>query len=182
MFELLVVVLALFAYGAWLYNRLVTDRNRVLAAWSDIDVQLKKRHDLVPQLVSAVKAYASHEQASLEAVTALRSRSEASDSLPEKAALEDSLEAAMHRLLVLAEAYPDLHADQNFRQLQSALVEIEDHLQYARRYYNGAVRLLNVRIQTFPHVLLAGPMGFHEAEYFAVDTEAERQAPRVELQ
>lgn len=181
MLELLLAAV-LLVYVWWLYNSLVTDRNRVLAAWSDTEVQLKKRHDLVPQLVSSVKAYAQHERTTLEAVTALRTRSEATEGLADKAALEHSLEAGMQRLLLLAEAYPDLHADQNFRQLQTALVEIEDHLQYARRYYNGAVRMLNVRVQTFPHLLLARLLRFNGAEYFAVDSAAERQAPLVELQ
>jgi LemA protein len=175
-------VLALAAVAAvWLYNRLVRDRNQVLAAWSDIDVQLLRRHDLVPQLVTAVKAYADYEQATMAAITELRTRSEAAKHLPDKAAIEAELAAGVNRLLVVAEAYPDLKASANFLQLQKELVAIEDHIQYARRFYNGAVRILNTRIQSFPHLLLAGPLGFRAAEYFEVEDAQQRAAVRVEL-
>ncbi|HEY5646913.1 MAG TPA: LemA family protein [Pseudomonadales bacterium] len=156
----------------WIYNRLVHDRNQVSNAWSDIDVQLVRRHDLVPQLVTAVKAYADYEQATLTAVTELRRRAEASDRLPEKAALEDAMETGLHRLIAVQESYPDLKADANFRQLQTALREVEDHLQYARRFYNGSVRTLNTRIESFPHLLIARPFGFLPAEFFEADDAA----------
>lgn len=177
-----IIAVVLLAAGIWIYNTLVRDRNRVLAAWSDIDVQLKKRYDLVPQLVTAAKAYVDYEKATLTAVTELRTRSEAETRLPQKAVLEDQIEQALHKLIVVAEAYPELKADQNFRQLQSELIEVEDHLQYARRYYNGAVRMLNTHIQSFPQLLLAVPLGFKTAEFFEVADAAERRAPRVELQ
>lgn len=164
-----------------LYNRLVRDRNQVRAAWADIDVQLKRRHDLVPQLVTVVKAYADYEQATLIAVTELRSRSEAARHLPEKAAVEDAIEAGVHKLVVLAEDYPELKADESFRELQAELTEVEDHLQYSRRFYNGAVRIFNTRVQSFPHMLLAHPLGFLAAEYFAVDDVQERNAPMVDI-
>jgi LemA protein len=164
-----------------LYNRLVRDRNQVRAAWADIDVQLKRRHDLVPQLVTVVKAYADYEQATLLAVTELRSRSEAARHLPEKATYEDALGAGVQELVVLAEDYPELAADENFRQLQAELTEVEDHLQYSRRFYNGAVRIYNTRVQSFPHLLVARPLGFQSAEYFAVDDARERNTPAVEL-
>jgi LemA protein len=164
-----------------LYNRLVKDRNQVSAAWADIDVQLKRRHDLVPQLVTVVKAYADYEQATLVAVTELRARSDAARHLPEKAACEDAIEAGVQKLVVLAEDYPELKADQNFRKLQSELTEVEDYLQYARRFYNGAVRIFNTRVQSFPHLLLARPLGFQPAEFFAVEDAQERGSPRVEL-
>ena len=153
---LTLVVLAVAA-AVWIYNRLVHDRNQVRNAWSDIDVQLVRRHDLVPQLVTAVKAYADYEQATMTAVTELRTRAEAASRLPDKAALEDAMETGLHRLIAVAEAYPDLKADANFRQLQDSLKEVEDHLQYARRFYNGSVRVLNTRIESFPHLLVAGP-------------------------
>jgi LemA protein len=178
----LVIAAAVLVVGIRIYNTLVKGRNRVLAAWSDIDVQLKKRHDLVPQLVTAVKAYAAYENATLTAVTELRTRSEAETRLPQKAELEQQIEQAVHNLIVVAEAYPELKADQNFRQLQTGLIEVEDHLQYARRYYNGAVRIFNTGIQSFPQLLLAGPLGFKPAEFFAVADAAEREVPRVELQ
>jgi LemA protein len=180
--ESLLVLALLLVPGIWIYNRLVGDRNRVRAGWSDIDVQLKRRHDLVPQLVATVKAYAGYEQATLTAVTELRTRSEATTRLPEKAAIEASIESALHKLIVVAEAYPELQADQNFLQLQRDLVAIEDHIQYARRYYNGAVRIFNTRIQSFPHVLVARPLRFKEAEYFELADARERDAVRVALQ
>lgn len=178
---------ALFATGAvaafciWLYNRLVRDRNQVSAAWSDIDVQLKRRHDLIPRLVSTVKAYADFERATLLAVTELREQSERAPRLADKAALEEALEHRLHRVNVVAEAYPDLKADTNFRQLQTELADTENQLQYARRFYNGAVRIYNTRIQSFPHFLLARPLGFREAEFFEVDEAAERLAPDVKV-
>jgi LemA protein len=181
MVETLGLVLLAAAAGIWIYNRLVRDRNQVLAAWSDIDVQLVRRHDLVPQLVSTVKAYADYEKATMSAVTELRTRSAAALHLPDKAALEQQLTAGVNKLLVVAEAYPELKANANFAQLQKELVEIEDHIQYARRFYNGAVRILNTRIQSFPHLLVARPFGFQPAEYFEVEEAAQRAAPRVEL-
>ena len=175
------IILALIAAAAvWIYNRLVRDRNQVRNAWSDIDVQLVRRHDLVPQLVTAVKAYADYERATLTAVTELRTRAEAAERLPDKAALEDAMEAGIHRLIAVQESYPDLKADANFRQLQSSLREVEDYLQYARRFYNGSVRILNTRIESFPHLLIAGPLGFRPAEFFEAD-DAARANVTVEL-
>ncbi len=168
-----VVVLVLITGAAvWIYNRLVADRNQVRNAWSDIDVQLARRHDLVPQLVNAVKGYADYEQATMVAVTALRDRSAHARRLADKAALEDAMETGLHHLIAVQEDYPDLKADENFRALQTSLTEVEDHLQYARRFYNGSVRLLNTRIESFPHLLLAGPLGFKPAEFFEADERA----------
>lgn len=178
---LIVVLLVAIVPAIWIYNRLVADRNQVQAAWSDIDVQLMRRHELVPQLVETVKAYAAYEKATLAAVTELRARSKSAQHLPEKAALEAKLEDALHRVNVLAEDHPDLKADQNFRQLQTELTTIEDHIQYARRFYNGAVRILNTRIQSFPHLLIARPLQFKSAEFFAVNEAQEREAVAVEL-
>ena len=177
----LLVGIVILAFAIWIFNLLVKDRNQVLAAWSDIDVQLKRRHDLIPQLVTTVKAYADFEQATMTAVTELRSRSEAAAHLPEKAALEDEMVSAIGRLVILAEDYPDLKADANFRQLQSDLTEIEDHIQYARRFYNGAVRVFNTRIQRFPNNLIARTLRFSEAEFFEVQQATERQSPTVEI-
>jgi len=181
MIVLTIFVPAVVALVIWIYNRLVRDRNQVRSAWSDIDVQLTRRHDLVPQLVTAVKAYADYEKATMVAVTELRARSETASRLPEKAALEDEMEAGLHRLIVLAEDYPDLKADGNFRKLQEELSEVEDHLQFARRFYNGAVRILNTRIETFPHMLIARPCAFHPAEFFEAAGADVRSAPQVEL-
>ena len=174
----LVISLLLAGWGVYLYNRLVADRNQVRAGWSDIDVQLTRRHELVPRLVEAVKGYASHEQATLEAVTALRRRSTEVEQLAVKAGLENELEAGVRKLIALAEAYPDLKASENFLALQRELVEIEDHLQYARRFYNGAVRVFNTRIETVPDLIVARLFAFRPAEFFATST---RDAPMVSL-
>lgn len=172
------IVVALIVWGVFLFNRLVKDRNRVRAGWSDIDVQLIRRHELVPRLVEAVKAYAAHERATLQAVTELRNQADAARRLADKAEVEDQLEAGVHKLIVLAEAYPDLKANQTFLELQAELVEIEDHLQYARRFYNGSVRILNTRIETVPDVVVARALNFQPAEFFGTD---EREAPQVSL-
>ena len=173
------LVLALLVWAVWVFNRLVRLRNQVRAAWSDIDVQLTRRHDLVPRLVEAVRAYAGHEKALLENVTTLRSRALAVDSPARLAEVEGALERALGRLFALREAYPDLKANENFLQLQRDLVEVEDHLQFARRFYNGAVRALNDAIQRFPDLLLARPLGFVEAEFYEA-ADDERGAPGVE--
>lgn len=181
MISLLILVTLVFVAIVWIYNHLVSDRNQVRSAWSDIDVQLKRRHDLIPQLLSTVKAYADYEKATMLALTELRTRSEATAHLPDKALVEEKLQAGVQRLIVLAEDYPDLKADSNFRQLQTELTEIEDHIQYARRFYNGAVRILNTRIQSFPHLLIARPFGFRLADFYAIKHANEREAIRVKL-
>jgi LemA protein len=181
MIELTVLLAVVLGAGIWIYNLLVRDRNQVHAAWSDIDIQLKRRHELVPRLVSCVKAYADYEKATLEAVTELRKRSIETPHLPQKAAVEDAMAAGLQQLIVLAEAYPDLKADHNFRQLQSELTDTEDQIQYARRFYNGAVRIFNTRIQSFPQLLLARPLGFSPAEFFEIADERARSTPQVEL-
>lgn len=173
-----ILALALLAWAVWVFNRLVRLRNQIRAAWSDIDVQLTRRHDLVPRLVEAVQAYAGHEKALLESVTALRVRAVAIADPARLAEVEDALEAALGRLFALREDYPDLEANENFLRLQRDLVEVEDHLQYARRFYNGAVRALNVAIQRFPDLLIARPLGFVEAEFYQA-AGGERAAPGV---
>lgn len=181
MIELTVVIALLLATGIWIYNQLVRDRNQVRAAWSDIDVQLKRRHELVPRLVSCVKAYADYEKATLLAVTELRKQSIETSRLPQKAVIEDAMQAGLHKLIVVAEDYPELKADQNFRQLQSELTDTEDQIQYARRFYNGAVKQFNTRVQSFPHLLLAGPLGFVAAEFFEIEDGDSRLSPTVAL-
>lgn len=177
----LVGLVALIVWGIVIFNRLVGERNQVRAAWSDIDVQLTRRHDLVPRLVGAVKAYAGYEKATLTAVTELRARAETAQRLSDKARLEDEMEAGLHKLIALAEAYPDLKANENFLQLQTELVETEDFLQYARRFYNGAVRIYNTRIETFPDMYVASPFGFKPAEFFDVDDAGVRVAPQIQM-
>ena len=163
------------------FNGLVRARNQVRAAFSDIDVQLSRRHDLVPQLVTIVRAYASHERQTFEAATALRSVAMKTAAIGERSRFENALGDTVGRLFALAEAYPELKAGQNFAQLSAALVDVEDHLQYARRFYNGAVRQLNDRIQRFPDLLIARPFGFAEAEFYGDDRADFSEAPKVEL-
>ena len=149
-----------------LFNDLIAARNQVRAAWSDIDVQLTRRHDLVPQLVAAVHAYADYERATLTAVTELRTRAIAAASLADKAQAEGELARQIERILALQERYPDLKASENFLALQRDLVGIEDHLQYARRFYNGAARDLNNHIESFPSLIVARLSNFKPAEFF----------------
>jgi LemA protein len=173
----LTVGFALVLYAIIVYNLFVRDRNRVLTAWSDIDVQLKRRHDLLPKLVQAVRRYAAYEQATLESVTELRARSERSDRVEEIGTLESALGAGMRRLFALVESYPDLKADAGFLDLQRNVSEVERHIQYARRYYNGAVRALNTRIESFPDLVVARAFGFRPADYFELDDAAEARVP-----
>ena len=156
-----------------LFNDLVAARNQVRAAWSDIDVQLMRRHDLVPQLVAAVQGYANYERATLTTLTELRSRAIGAASLADKAATEAELARQIGRILALQERYPDLKASENFLALQRDLVAIEDHLQYARRFYNGAVRDFNNRIETVPSLLIARAAHFRPAEFFRSGDEQE---------
>jgi LemA protein len=174
------LALALLAWAVLAYNRLVRLRNQWRTAWADIDVQLMRRHDLVPQLVTAVQAYAGHERSVLEAVTELRAQAVSIKSPAQLGAVETALEKALGRLFALKEAYPDLKANENFLKLQHDLVEVEDHLQYARRFYNGAVRDYNTTTQRFPDMLVAHAGGFAETEFFSA-AEDERGAVKVEL-
>lgn len=176
----IVVVLALLAWAAFAFNRLVRLRNQVRNAWADIDVQLLRRHDLVPQLVAAVRGYAAHEGAVLQAVTDLRAQAVALQGPAQLGAAEHALEQALGRLLALQEAYPELKANANFAQLQRDLVQVEEQLQYARRFYNGAVRDYNDGVQRIPDTLVARMLAFHAAGFFQTD-DATRAAVKVEL-
>jgi len=166
---------ALLAWAIVIYNLLVRDRNRVAAAWSDIDVQLKRRHDLIPKLVASVRAYAGFEQATLARITELRRHGSEIEAVAERGRLEGQLGAQLQRLFALAEAYPELKANASFLDLQSNISDVEGHLQQARRYYNGAVRNLNTRIDSFPDLLLARLFGYRHADYFELDDVAQRQ-------
>lgn len=174
------LVAAVVLWLVLVFNGLIRSRNQVRAAASDIDVQLTRRHDLVPQLVAAVKGYASHESATLEAVTVLRERAQHAHGYGERAPVENALGDGVQRLIALAEAYPDLKATSNFAQLTSELVEVEEHLQYSRRFYNGAVRQLNDRIQRFPDLLVARPLGFREAEFYSDTRAGYDAAPQIQ--
>lgn len=177
---IVVLVLALLAWVVFVFNRLVRLRNQVHTAWADIDVQLQRRHDLVPSLVSAVQAYAGHERALLESVTQLRAQAVAIAGPRQLGEVETALASALGQLLALREAYPDLKASGNFARLQRDLVEIEEHLQYARRFYNGAVRDYNNAIQRVPDMVIARGFAFREAEFFQTG-EDQRAAVKVQL-
>ena len=163
------ILLALFFWAVFIYNRLVRDRNRVLAAWSDIDVQLKRRHDLIPKLVEAVRQYAAYEQSTLSALTQLRAESRQVSEVDRKGPLEQAIGEGVQRLLAVAEAYPELKANENFIALQREVSEVENQIQYARRYYNGAVRALNIRIDSFPDLMLARTFSYRHAAYFVME-------------
>src|SRR5690606_4308744 len=166
---------------AILYNRLVRDRNRVDGAWSDIDVQLQRRHDLVPQLVKAVDQYAKYERVTLEAVTALRAEAMRITDVEALGRAEEELSGGVHRLLALAEQYPDLKANENFLNLQKELVETEDYLQFARRYYNGSVREYNTRIESVPGNLVAAAFRFVPRPFFQKAADEVAAVPLVDI-
>lgn len=177
-----ILLLLLLPPAAWaivIYNKLVRDRNRVLAAWSDIDVQLKRRHDLVPKLVEAVRQYADYESSTLDHITHLRSAAAASPTPQERERLEIDLSQQVRSLLLLAEDYPDLKSGEQYLQLLQQLSEVENHIQYARRYYNGAVRNLNVRIDTFPDLLIARLFQFTPARFFELESVVEADPPEI---
>jgi LemA protein len=175
-----VAVLAAF-YAVVVYNRLVKLRALVREAWSGITVQLRRRADLVPNLVSTVKGYASHERELLESVTAHRGDAISAKSVGETAQADAALSGMLGRLIAVAEAYPNLKADANFRQLQDELAQIEEELAGARRYYNATVRDLNSQIQSFPDVILARPLGFKEQESYADADTAIQTVPKVDF-
>ena len=162
-----------------IYNRLVRDRQRVLTAWSDIDVQLKRRYDLIPKLVAAVEQYASYERSTLETLIELRSRTGQVSDVGERGAIESQIGGGLRSLMALVEAYPELKADQSFLQLQSELTEVENHIQYARRFYNGSVRNLNTRIDSFPDLLLARVFKFIPKPFFELEDAAEKNSPEI---
>lgn len=178
---IILVAVVLLAWAVFAYNRLIRLRNQARTAWADIDVQLQRRHDLVPQLVAAVQGYVGHERAVLEAVTALRTQAVGITSPAKLGEVESALEQALGRLFALKEAYPDLKASENFAQLQRDLVEVEEHLQYARRFYNGAVRDYNTATERVPDVVVARGFAFREAEFFQT-SEEQRAAIKVELE
>jgi len=173
---IIVIILAIIA----IYNSLVRLRVQAETAWSDIDVQLKRRWDLIPNIVETVKGYAGHEKSTLEAVISARSRAMGAQSPSERAEAENFLTGALKSLFALSEAYPQLRAVESFAQLQATLNEIEDAIQNARRYYNAVVRDLNTRIAQFPSNIIAGAFGFKARDFFEMP-ETERSAPKVDF-
>jgi LemA protein len=177
----LLVLLALATFVALTYNRLARLRLLAYNAWADIDVQLKRRHDLIPTLVAAVKGHAGYEKGTLEAVVEARDRAVRAGGPAAAGEAEGALAASVRQIFALAEAYPDLKAGESFLSLQRSLVEIEDHIQNARRYYNAVVRDLSTRIAQFPSNLVAGMFGFRPPEFFGLSEESEKVTPRVDL-
>lgn len=173
------LIVAVVVWGVMTYNRLIRLRNQVDEAWAGIDVQLLRRYDLVPNLIAAVRGYTEHETSALERVTRLR----ASRDVPaaQRGDQESGLSRSIARLFALAEAYPDLKASESFAQLHESLVEVEDQIQYARRYYNGSVRDNNNLVEGFPSMLVAQLFRFRQAEFFEIELAAKRETPRIDL-
>jgi len=180
LYVILGIVVLLVLMGITFYNKLVRLRNTVKSSWSDIDVQCKKRYDLVPNLVETVKGYASHEKTVFEKVTQARSMAMQAGSPAEMAKAENMLRDTLKSLFAVAEAYPELKANANFLQLQSQLQELENNIEYARRYYNAIVRDYNITIESFPSNLIASSFNFKQAEFFELEApEAERKPVKV---
>ena len=165
-----------------IYNSLVRKRTVTEEAWSSVDVQLKKRNDLIPNLVETVKGYASHERGLFDEVTRLRNMSGSAATVAEQAAVQSQMTGLLGRLIAVGEAYPDLKANQNFQQLQTELSSIEQGIEMARRFYNGAVRNYNIACETFPGNIIAGMFGFKKREFFELATPEERNVPKVSFQ
>src|ERR1700677_3371540 len=179
---IIIVIVVLLAFGLWLgYNGLVRRRARTQEAWSEIDIELKRRHDLIPNLVSTVQGYAAHEQGTFEAVTQARANAVSAGATEDPAKIapaENVLTGALRSLFAVAENYPQLRAVESFIQLQETLTATEDKIEYARRYYNTSARDYNIALQTFPRNMIAGPLGFKAVAFFAADDQ-DREVPQV---
>ena len=178
---LLVVIAIVIIFLISIYNSMVQLRIRADNAWSDIDIQLKRRHDLIPNIVETVKGYAAHEKGTFENIAKWRSAAMSATGTEDRAQAENQLTGALRQLFAVAEAYPQLKASEQFTGLQNSLQEVEDAIQNARRYYNAVVRDYNTRIQTFPGAVFAGPMGFQPRQFFELSAPAEREAPQVKF-
>lgn len=174
-----VAVLALWAVG--IYNGLVTLKNRVDEAWSDIDVQLKRRYDLIPNLVNTVKGYATHEKELFEKVTQARAQAMGAQNPAEKAEAENMLSGTLKSLFAVSENYPDLKANQNFLELQRELTDTEDKIQASRRFYNGNVRDINIKLEVFPDMIIANMLGFKKREFFEITNVVEKEPVQVKF-
>ena len=176
-----ILVAAIIIWVIFIYNVFIREKNLIKEAWSGIDVQLKRRHNLVPNLVESVKGYSQHERSLLEDITRKRSEASKVESIKDKAPAESDLSGMLKNLFIVAENYPDLKASQNFLDLQNQLVEIEDQLQYARRYYNGAVRNYNIRVESFPSNIIARIFDFKQDYFFEISLATDRVTPEVKL-
>ena len=177
----IVIAAGLVGWVIFAFNRLVREKNLMAEGWSGIDVPLRRRRNLIPNLVEIVKGYSDYEKSVLERITQLRSLGEKARDLKETENAENALTDQIKGLFALAEAYPDLKAGKNFLDLQKQLSDIEDQLQMARRYYNGSVRNYNIRVQRFPRNMVAKAFGYRRAEFFQIETATERKAPKVEM-
>ncbi len=175
------VVALVLLYGVSVYNKLVRFRTLVEEAWSGISVQLKKRHDLIPNLVETVKGYATHERETFESVTQARTTAMQAHDVKAQEAAENQLSGALMRLMAVAESYPELKANENFMQLQGQLSSIEGDIEKSRRYYNGSVRQKNILIDTFPSNIIAGMFNFTKSTFFELENEAEKAVPQIKF-
>ncbi|MCO6474543.1 MAG: LemA family protein [Melioribacteraceae bacterium] len=177
----IVIIVVIGFYVVSLYNGLVKLRNQVKNAWSQIDVQLKRRHDLIPNLIETVKGYMKHEKETLENITEARSRAMGADSVADKAKAESELNGAMSKFFVVVENYPDLKANQNFLSLQEELTSTENKISFSRQNYNDQVLFYNNKIQMFPSNIVAGMFGFKEEVFFEIEEPKEREVPKVQF-
>jgi LemA protein len=179
-----ILVIVLVIIVIWIvisYNLFIRDKNLIKEAWSGIDVQLKRRHNLIPNLVASVKGYSQYEINLLEQITQKRSEAAKVENIKEKAPTESDLSGMLKNLFISVENYPELKANQNFLDLQNQLVEIEDQLQYARRYYNGALRNYNIRVESFPSNIIAGIFNYKQDNLFEISLATERKTPEVKI-
>lgn len=180
-FIVLGIVAIVLLYGVSVYNKLIRFRTLVDEAWSGINVQLKKRHDLIPNLMETVKGYASHERETFDSVTKARTSAMQAHDVKSQEAAENQLSGALMRLMAVAESYPELKANQNFMHLQEQLGTIENDIEKSRRYYNGAVRQKNITIDTFPSNIVAGMFNFSKSSFFELESEAEKAVPQIKF-
>ncbi len=178
---ILAIVVAVGVWAVATYNALVKNKNLVQEGWSGIETQLKRRADLIPNLVETVKGYATHEKTTLDEVTRLRTESANAPTVEARAAVERQITSAIGKIMAVAEAYPDLKASANFQALQGSLAEVEDQIQLSRRYYNGSVRNLNTMIEQFPSNVVANQFAFQKAEFFEIENAADRAVPTVKF-
>lgn len=177
----LVILIALILWAVGIYNGLVTLKNRVDEAWSDIDVQLKRRYDLIPNLVNTVKGYATHEKELFEKVTQARAQAMGAQNPAQKAEAENMLSGTLKSLFAVSENYPDLKANQNFLELQRELTDTEDKIQASRRFYNGNVRDFNIKLEVFPDMIVANMLGYKKREFFEIANAAEKEPVAVKF-
>jgi len=181
LYIIIAIILIAFFWAIGIFNGLIRLKNRTDEAWSDIDVQLKRRHDLIPNLIETVKGYAAHEKQAFESVTNARAKAISAQGIGEKAKAEDALSGTLKTLFAVAEAYPELKANTNFLSLQTELSDTENKIQAARRFYNGNVRDLNIRIESFPSNIVAKMLNFQKRDFFEVENVADKEVPQVKF-